>query len=488
MRISPTILTLQFSLLLSPLSARPVVHDPAVPVALVRGTVFDSLSRTPLAGATVQLAGASDSVLGRMYSARTDDAGRYTIPAIVPGRYVAGFFHPMLDSLGLNFGTRTVTVSANDEVVNLATPSAPTIARVLCPDGTFGDSVGVLVGFVRETRTRSALAGATVTAGWSETIISRNIVRQREPEVAATADSAGWFGMCSLPVEVPLMVRAATRTDTTGYVEITLERGGLRHATFHIGESETVPVPLASSSPGQHTDVTVRRGSAQVSGQVINDRGEPVRDARIGIWGASRVAITNDRGAFRLDSLPGGTHTIEARMIGYSPVRRVVHLTPEQPQSVTIALGERAVTLPTLVVRGELVYSAHLTRFEERRRTAAFGYFVTPREIEQRPFNRLSDLLLQAPGVRVEGNPRQITLTGLGTQRCVPTFFVDGLRSFLSGPEMDMFYVSTDIAAVEVYPRAAQVPFEFQTGLTGCGVVAVWTRPPPMRIRRPGGN
>lgn len=483
MQLSPIAPVLSFLLLLPALAGpRSATPSTATRVASVRGTVFDSLSQKPFAGATVQFAGAADPVIGRIHSAATDSAGRYEIPDLTPGRYVAGFFHPVLDSLGLDIGTKSVTIGAAGEVVNLATPSAATIARVLCPEGTFGDSVGVLVGFVRDTRTRSALVGATVTAGWSETVISRNSVRQREPEVASTADSAGWFGMCALPAEIPLMVRAATGSDTTGYIEVTLDRGGLQHATFHVGESETVPVP--GGTPGEQTDVTIRRGSARITGQVVNERGQPVQDSRIGIWGASRIAITNDRGMFALDSLPGGTHTIEARMIGYSPVRKVVHLTPDQPQAVTMALEERAVALPTVTVRGELVYSAHLAQFEERRRTSGFGYFVTPQDIERRPFNRLSDLLLQTPGVQVEGNPRQITMTGFGRGRCIPTFFVDGRRSFLSGPEIDAFYFSSDIAAVEIYPRQSQVPFELQTALTGCGVVSIWTRPPPARIRR----
>lgn len=65
------------------------------------GVVYDSVGRRPLAGAMVQVTGAAGTVIGRTASAVTDTTGRYAVAVLAPGRYVAGFFHDALDTLGL---------------------------------------------------------------------------------------------------------------------------------------------------------------------------------------------------------------------------------------------------------------------------------------------------------------------------------------------------------------------------------------------------
>ncbi|HEX7121598.1 MAG TPA: hypothetical protein VF178_04440 [Gemmatimonadaceae bacterium] len=67
---------------------------------------------------------------------------------------------------------------------------------------------------------------------------------------------------------------------------------------------------------------------------------------------------------------------------------------------------------------------------------------------------------------------------------CQPFFFVDGRRSFLTTAELDWYYRSDEIAAVEVYPRPSMVPNDFIVPVGTCGAVAIWTRPPPSRIQR----
>lgn len=499
----------------SPAAGR--VTDPARTAATVIGTVYDSVSRKPLAGATVQFAGAADSVVGRMYSARSDSAGRYAIANIAPGSYVAGFFHPLLDSLGIQVGTRSVAVGSGNSAVPLATPSARTIARTFCPEGTFGDSLGMLVGRVVATRTGTPMGGAEVRAEWTETVIAPTRIYQRDPEIATVADSSGWFGMCLLPGDVALMVRAATSTDSSGFVEITIPPGELRHVTFHVGGVRAVTIFAADTgigaTPTDSTLVWARRGEAQLSGVVTDPRGQPVSNVRVLVWNAARYTTTNDRGGFSLDSLPGGTNTVEVRAIGYTPVKRAVQLDAEQPAQATIALGERAVSMPTITVRGQLVYSRKLLAFEHRRRTSAVGHFITPEDLEGRPFNKLSDIVATVPAVVVSsGGLRGIAmstsqlaprLTGAeapvpmgqpppanqspqfgGRAYCQPIFFVDGQRSFMTSTEIDQHFKADEIAAVEIYTRAAQVPVEFQTQLAQCGVIALWTRPPATRIKK----
>ncbi|MGF7473775.1 carboxypeptidase-like regulatory domain-containing protein, partial [Salmonella enterica subsp. enterica serovar Minnesota] len=65
----------------------------------VSGIVWDSVASVPLAGAAVQFAGQNNPSLS--FNATTDSLGQYLVPAVPPGRYLVGFFHPSLDALGI---------------------------------------------------------------------------------------------------------------------------------------------------------------------------------------------------------------------------------------------------------------------------------------------------------------------------------------------------------------------------------------------------
>ena len=83
-------------------------------------------------GATVQVTGATGAVVGRSSSAITDTAGRFTVHDLPPGRYVAGFFHDALDTLGLVAEPVGVDIGEKEESLNLGTPSPRTIIGTIC--------------------------------------------------------------------------------------------------------------------------------------------------------------------------------------------------------------------------------------------------------------------------------------------------------------------------------------------------------------------
>jgi len=99
------------------------------------GVVFDSVAGRPLVGATVQVTGAAGAVIGRRASAVTDTAGRYVVSELPPGRYVAGFFHDALDTLGLVGQPRAVDVGDGEAILDLGTPSPRTIIGTICGAG-----------------------------------------------------------------------------------------------------------------------------------------------------------------------------------------------------------------------------------------------------------------------------------------------------------------------------------------------------------------
>lgn len=447
-----------------------------VPTARVRGVVYDSIAHAPIAGVTVHYVGLGQPPAGSSFSAVSDSSGRYTIESLPAGRYVAGFFHRAIDTLGIELPQQLVDVPPGNQQVPLATPSASTLVQMICPADQRSDSTGTLIGHVRSADVMLSVAEARVDVEWSETVIDRGGVRQRDVRVAGGTTGPGWFAICDLPSEVVLYARASHGADSSGYVEVELPPGGLRHLSLTVGTGTHVV--------GTETGMSLR-GRARLSGTATDAQGRPVSGAHVLVWGTGLEATTGERGTYAIDSLPGGTYTVEARTLGFVPRRTVVHLSPVAPATASFTFSEKAVVLPAVTTRATLVYSRKLMEFERRRRSGR-GTFLTSADIEARPNTRLSTLLQDVDGVEVrpgKGGLWQVYmkyLGGGGTTLCIPTLYVDGLEE-LSG-DFNIF-LSDRIAAVEIYPRAFNRPAEF-TDENKCGAIVMWTRPHSARAPR----
>ena len=462
------------------------------------GVVFDSVAGRPLAAATVQITGASGAVTGRRASAITDTAGRYVVNDLPAGRYVAGFFHDALDTLGLVGEPRAVNIADAGVTLNLATPSPRTIIGTICGQGSVTDSLGLLIGHVHRTGTTTPIAGATVTVEWGETIIEKGSVRQRNMAADATTQGPGWFAMCDVPGEVELTVSASAGGDSSGFVNFEVPRTGVRHVTFYVGGAHRVrSAAVDTISP---VDTTVRvlqpemvwRGGARLTGIVRDERGQGVDGARVLVRGTNIFATSSDRGYFALDSLPGGTQLLEVRALGYLPATSIVHLAAEQPAQAEVFIGDKLVTLETVKVTATLVFSRNLAKFQTNRERNLGGVFVGPREIERFRGMRFSNLVQAIPGVRLSYRDGfSILMDYKGTDDgqsmglCVPQFYIDGQRSQYTASEIEGLYRAEEIAGLEVYVRENQRPIEFQDTNSRCGAIAIWTRP---ELKRPPGG
>jgi hypothetical protein len=454
---------------------------------MVKGTVFDSIGHGPLAGATVQLVGVNDSLAGRSFTARTGADGRFTIDSVPFGHYVAGFLHQVLDTLGLEDALRAVQLTDAVHEIDFGTPSPKTLLRAIC-QSTEGDSTSMLIGHVRETESEAPIEGAHVVAEWLETVFAKSGVHTQTATSESDTRAPGWFALCRLPSNVPLLLRASHGTDTTGYMQLELIDGDALHVTFYLGGARWV-------SPSTRTESTadsgaaarpVLRGAARLVGRVHDIRGRPVPDVHASVWRTGLEARTNEQGVFVLDSLPGGTHTIELKAIGFDPLHRAVQLSAWRSADESFEFTGRAYVLPTVAVRGELLYSRKMAGFERRRRTASAGYFLTSREIELQPPTALTGLLNGISGLQVHyaGQRSSVTMVKpdlkLGMTTCTPSLYLDGMRDWSDSYDL---LPSTQIAAVEIYPREAQRPMEF-FDRNGCGAIVVWTRPAPLKFRK----
>lgn len=461
----------------------------AAQTGTVEGVVYDSLSDRPLRGATVQLVSAGDSAGRRTWAVRTDTAGWFRIEGLPPGKYAGGFFHPTLDSLGFEASMRALSVDPGALRVDFAVPSPRTLAAAVCPAGN--DSSTLLIGHVRSARDRQPLAGAAVTVEWTELVQEALLVKPREKASSVETTPEGWFALCELPSGTTLLARAARGANSSGYVRFVLPEAGVRHAPFYLDESRDEDAEAAATDTARLGSSSASRGRATVVGTVQDERGQPVAGADVALWGAERSTQSGARGTFVLDSLPGGTQTLEVRAVGFTPVHRVVHfIEGEERVDLTVQFTERAIALPTVNVSARPAELIRMTRFYERMRDAEKGinrgYFITPEDMERRRPAFLTQMLDGIPGIRIfkTPDPRRTYIQGpLRTGHnswCQMSVYVDGIR--VISPDrtpvdaLDQLVDPATVSAVEVYPHPVSAPPQYQPLGGMCGVILIWTK------------
>jgi hypothetical protein len=425
------------------------------PTGSIRGLVFDSLvAGGPLIGAVVELV-----ELGR--SVETDGRGVFRIDSVPSGRYRLAFSHRTLSEIGFAPPELPITVGSGvDHSVLLATPSPTTIYQRLCP-GLREANTGVVLGTVREAITDSALVGAEVRGEWTETTISRVEGATRRPRVARVAsDQTGRFQLCGIPIDVPVLLRLVSGSTSGSPLELLLENKSL--AVRHLSVDLSTGVP---------------RGA--IAG-VVRTAESPVANAQVQLLGSVRAVRTGADGTFRLDSLPAGTHTIEARAIGYLRRRATVDLEPGSPLTVSLSLSKAPVELPELTVAASAVARSG---FEQRRLRGVGGTFITRADIVRRGSIRVEDLFKGVAGIKVDpigGSDYQILSLrgGAGTSAvCSPSIFVDNIRIPLD-PESgnNLPVVPDEIEGIEIHPSPHSAPIEYRPMGQNCGIILIWTR------------
>lgn len=232
------------------------------------------------------------------------------------------------------------------------------------------------------------------------------------------------------------------------------------------------------------------------------------------------MVFSDEDGAWRFDVPGPGAFYVEATRMDYEPwVAGPLEIGEGDHLSAVFHLRRRPVELAPIEV-SVAALRRHLERsgFYERQR-ADFGHFMGPEEISRRRAPRLTDLLTRIPGVKLVSmttgsvGARYVTLRGSNLSDggiCRPRVFVDGLlyaagdsrpvresdevatemaEDIMSrvdqGLSLDDIGPAEDIAALEIYRSASQVPVQFGGGSveTLCGVILVWTRRGVVRSR-----
>ncbi len=462
----------------------------------VRGFVYDSIARGPLHGAVVQvmLLGGDLEHAVRL-TGISDIDGRYEIPGVPDGSFMIGFFHPKLDSLGIEPPVRQGAMPLQrDRAIDLSVPSPATIVASTCGPHAVRDSSGFLAGYVLRPEDGGTRENALILARWSEIIIDKGGARAATREVTATTGPTGWFGLCGIPHNALVLLRVTSDPDTGSFVEVEVPEHGILLRALYLSaqaiarqsaaDAEVAAPVVVSDSLGHRVVragvtavATTREGRVRLTGTVRTRYGEPVASARVSIWGSRHAATTNEDGQYTIGDIPPGTHTLEARAIGFVPSRTAVDLFAQQPMTADVSMTDFPTEIDTvrvLAMRPRLATSPG--SFEHRRRLG-YGTFLDAEQIERRSPQQFSDLLRSTRGVQVAANgvsSAQVMMEGSSPNAlCEPLLVLDGQRVPLYGMNINDLIPSHMVRAVEIYPRRMEAPPEFQS--IECGTIVVWT-------------
>lgn len=413
--------------------------------ASIEGTVWDSTTASPLAGARVVLLGTN--IVG---VAGAD--GSFRIDSIPHGVYPVSFSHPRLEGTGFVVPARSVNLPPNAELVlDLAIPSAATLRALDCIQSSPDQAAGALVGYVRDAGTGVPLPRAVLTLQW----------RTEEQELRSDWD--GMWLACGVPNDAQVTMDVAFP-----------------------GREPRAVVVRGSEGPFRRTDVELASGNAGIIvGTVLDAQsGAPVSDAEIQLVDAGRSAVSDPGGRFLMTELEPGTYEIVVRHLAYGEDRGEVRVPDDRRAlDLTVRLAPRVIELEPLVVE--------VTSQEVRSRLAMGTRFDGMDFAEiQEVLPRITDMTGLFRAARVPGLTVQGTATGMcielnrarGRSSCTyPVLYVDGVRinevaaylEMLSPERVERFQIIPPLEAGAIYGSGSQN-----------GVIVVETRAGRNAIRR----
>ena len=437
--------------------------------ATVHGTVYDSLAHAPLAGATVQLVSSSDEHVAAQ-STTSDSLGRFAFRDVSAGRYLVGFLHPLLDSLGIDAPVRGFeVVDARDVRIDLAIPSTTQVRRAVC--GPSADSSdGLLIGSVRGARDDRAVAHAAVVARWREYSITTHGITGRSDTLAASTTANGWFALCGVPAGGSMVVLASHASDSTDAVEIAIPADGIVRKTLYVGSTRGAD-------------------SVRITGTVLAGvSGAPIAGAQVRIANGAE-ARTDERGAWSISAAASGTRSIEVRALGYYPDRATVDVWSEAAP-VVVKLSTMKAVLDTVKIIASGRRSSNLAAFERRRRSTG-GTFITEQQLARLGGVRASDLFRSLPRVVLRQGFIFLSSTFRDSAThdylCSPSVWVDDRYMYGEPPgisgiggvslfQIDNWVRRDEVAGIEIYSETT-VPLQYQLlDKSHCGAIVIWTK------------
>jgi Carboxypeptidase regulatory-like domain len=452
----------------------------AAGLASVKGFLIDSVHNGALSKALIVIEGANRS-------GGTDADGHFRIDSIPPGPHRVTVLHPLLDTLGVLMRTPELNFAAGEvRDLDLSIPSPERLASVFCTSAQRTRGPAMMVGFVRDPDSNGPAIGAKVQLVFYETdIIGRKQLRTRESPV----DSTGGYKICGLPGDMSGKVQVFRNGVSSGEVPAEVTNGFLALRGFTIVSQHQAVVEVKGDSGKVKR---VARGTARVTGRVLDKKGQPLRDARVTLQGGdTRVALSKANGEFTLDSLPSGTQAIEVRKLGYSVTEAAVELSSNNTTSATVTMSDAVPMLQTMRIEAAQDKALSDLGYLQRKQTG-MGRFYDGKQINHESMS-FSDVMRIDPGLRIspagDGRTYVISDARNASGGCV-NVYVDGTYWEPMQPgDIDSYVRPNEVVAVEVYHGSETPPQFTKPGQSGCATIVVWTlaraRPRETKAKKP---
>jgi hypothetical protein len=449
------------------------VVPPARPAAtasgfgVLQGFVIDSVHNgAPLVNASVVIEGTTRAGV-------TTAEGRYRIDSIPPGSHRVVVLHPLLDTLGVSMRSPPYPFGAGESHdLDLWVPSGQRLAAMLCNPAQRSLGPAVMVGFVRDPDTNGPAAGAKVELVY---VTLDPIGRKKPPTVrSAVVDTSGLYHICGLPADMSGKVQVFRNGVSSGEVPAEVTDGFVAVRAFSIVAQHQAIVEVKNDSGKVRK---VARGSARVTGKVVDKMGKPLSGARVMLQGGGSVTVSRTNGDFVLDSLPAGTQALDVRKLGYAAAEVPVELSATEPFRTTVTLGDFVPVLATMIVEAAQDKALSDIGYLQRKQQG-MGYFMDGKDINHDAI-QFSDVLRMAPGLKVQpaGDGRTYVVTdSRNPQNGCVNFYVDGtLWTTITPGDIDQFVQPHELVAVEIYHGASTPPQYSPPGQSSCASVVAWT-------------
>lgn len=372
--------------------------------------------------------------------------------------------------------SRTVASTVAGSLAALLILTSSVLAQGACSQAPEGRAN--LSGVVHAVPGDLPLPGATVVATWGG--------GNRQVET----DADGRFAFCSLRAGLALTLRA----DLDPY------GGSARPVDLGAGAADiALVVDLRAAA-----DVEAR---GRIAGRVLDrETARTITGAQIALDDGGYTEISDAAGRFLLDDLHPGPSVLRIRHLAYGENETPLQIPSGGTLEFEVRLAPRALPVEPIevTVLGMQSFKLDVSGFYERRdwnERLGLGHYLTRRDIEDRGAARVSHILSDVPRVGMldggcasarcdvpvitsaGGDCRRLKDTG-GELMVGASLYLDGVRMpivsgrgndiLISG--IDEFLVPGDIAGIEVYTGAGDLPGEFADfNAQRCGAVVIWT-------------
>ncbi|HSG07672.1 MAG TPA: TonB-dependent receptor plug domain-containing protein [Longimicrobiales bacterium] len=194
--------------------------------------------------------------------------------------------------------------------------------------------------------------------------------------------------------------------------------------------------------------------------------------------------LSDEMGQFRIGSRAAGDFLLAASAMGYEPT--VAGSVFTLGDGASMSLEFRVEPLPieiggvTVDARSSLISEPMLVRngFVERAQRG-FGRFITPKDVEAAQTRSTAELLRRSGRVTTLHSTKgeRLLMRGQGGY-CTPVVYMDGVRISMSTEELSLDVIApvSVLEAAEIYRSATEAPPQYGAGLSGCGVILLWTK------------